>query len=216
MDWKQEWKPLASIVAIFAAVYWLPVDWLRASDRVENALWESLHLAKWYAQEHVLLCLVPAFFIAGAVGVFVSQAAVMKYLGPKASKPLAYGVAADTGPKDGLSPEASDRYGPGRGRPAADLGIGICKDLHRGGRDLLDPEDLVENRKPHRENPRSPRHARPSDRTTSSTAKGGLAPMRLPSGDGSVRATRAIEACARTTTSFRSARPARADLTRSS
>lgn len=97
MNWKQEWKPLAAIVAIFAACYWLPVDRLQASRRVENALWESLHLVKWYAQEHVLLCLVPAFFIAGAVGVFVSQAAVMKYLGPKANKTLAYGVASVSG-----------------------------------------------------------------------------------------------------------------------
>lgn len=97
MNWKQEWKPLAAIIAVFAACYWLPVDWLQASRRVENALWESLHLVKWYAQEHVLLCLVPAFFIAGAVGVFVSQAAVMKYLGPKANKPLAYGVASVSG-----------------------------------------------------------------------------------------------------------------------
>ena len=97
MNWKNEWKPLATIIAVFVSCYWLPVDWLQASQRVENALWEALHLAKWYAQEHVLLCLVPAFFIAGAVGVFVSQAAVMKYLGPKANKFLAYGVASVAG-----------------------------------------------------------------------------------------------------------------------
>ncbi len=97
MNWSREWKPLAAIVAVFVVCYCLPVDWLRQSQRVENALWESLHLVKWYAQEHVLLCLVPAFFIAGAVGVFVSQAAVMKYLGPKANKLLAYGVASVSG-----------------------------------------------------------------------------------------------------------------------
>jgi len=97
MNWKQEWKPLAAIVAVFAACYWLPVDWLRQSQRIQNALWESLHLVKWYAQEHVLLCLIPAFFIAGAVGVFVSQASVMKYLGPRANKTLAYGVASVSG-----------------------------------------------------------------------------------------------------------------------
>ena len=97
MNWKEEWKPLAAIVAVFAACYYLPVAWLQQSPRVGNALWESLYLVKWYAQEHVLLCLIPAFFIAGAVGVFVSQAAVMKYLGPKASKPLAYGVASVSG-----------------------------------------------------------------------------------------------------------------------
>ena len=97
MTWKNEWKPLATIISVFVALYYLPVDWLQQSQRVENALWEALHLAKWYAQEHVLLCLVPAFFIAGAVGVFVSQAAVMKYLGPKANKFLAYGVASVSG-----------------------------------------------------------------------------------------------------------------------
>jgi len=97
MDWFKEWKPLAAIVAVFIACYYLPVNWLQQSQRVENALWEALHLVKWYAQEHVLLCLVPAFFIAGAVGVFVSQAAVMKYLGPKANKILAYGVASVSG-----------------------------------------------------------------------------------------------------------------------
>ncbi len=97
MQWKKEWKPLALILGVFLACYYLPVDWLRASPRLENALWEALYLAKWYAQEHVLLCLVPAFFIAGAVGVFVSQASVMKYLGPKANKLLAYGVASVSG-----------------------------------------------------------------------------------------------------------------------
>ena len=97
MSWKSEWKPLTMIVAVFGVCYYLPVDWLQQSQRVENALWESLHLVKWYAQEHVLLCLVPAFFIAGAVGVFVSQAAVMKYLGPRANKFLAYGVASVSG-----------------------------------------------------------------------------------------------------------------------
>ena len=97
MIWKNEWKPLLTIVAFFLALYYLPVDLLQESPRFENALWEALHLAKWYAQEHVLLCLLPAFFIAGAVGVFVSQAAVMKYLGPKANKILAYGVASVSG-----------------------------------------------------------------------------------------------------------------------
>ena len=97
MDWNKEWKPLAIMLLAFAACYYLPVEWLRSVPRIENALWEALHLVKWYAREHVLLCLVPAFFIAGAVGVFVSQASVMKYLGPKANKVLAYGVASVSG-----------------------------------------------------------------------------------------------------------------------
>jgi len=97
MNWAREWQPLAAILGVFLACYFLPVEWLQASGRVESALWEALHLARWYAQEHVLLCLVPAFFIAGAVGVFVSQAAVMKYLGPRANKVIAYGVASVAG-----------------------------------------------------------------------------------------------------------------------
>ena len=97
MNWKKEWKSLAIIVAGFLLCYYLPVDWLKGLERLQNALWESLYLVKWYAREHVLLCLVPAFFIAGAVGVFVSQASVMKYLGARANKVLAYGVAAVSG-----------------------------------------------------------------------------------------------------------------------
>lgn len=97
MKWSKEWKSLALIVGGFVLCYYLPVDWLRGLERLQNAVWESLYLVKWYAREHVLLCLVPAFFIAGAVGVFVSQAAVMKYLGARANKVLAYGVASVSG-----------------------------------------------------------------------------------------------------------------------
>jgi uncharacterized membrane protein YraQ (UPF0718 family) len=93
MDWKNEWKKLAVIVAVFAGCFYMPVGF----GRFNNAVMESLHLVKWYAREHVLLCLVPAFFIAGAISVFVSQASVMKYLGAKANKVLAYGVASVSG-----------------------------------------------------------------------------------------------------------------------
>ncbi len=93
MDIKNEWKPLFWIIAIFSICFFLPIE----MPRVQSAVLESLYLVKWYAREHVLLCLVPAFFIAGAVAVFVSQAAVMKYLGPNANKLLAYGVASVSG-----------------------------------------------------------------------------------------------------------------------
>ncbi len=93
MNWKVEWKPLFWIIVVFVSCFFLPVE----TERVQSALIESLYLVKWYAREHVLLCLIPAFFIAGAVAVFVSQAAVMKYLGPKANKVLAYGVASVSG-----------------------------------------------------------------------------------------------------------------------
>jgi hypothetical protein len=97
MKWGKEWKSLVLIVGGFVLCYYLPVDWLRSFERLQNALWESLYLVKWYAREHVLLCLVPAFFVAGAVGVFVGQASVMKYLGARANKILAYGVASVSG-----------------------------------------------------------------------------------------------------------------------
>ena len=93
MNWKQEWKPLAVIIVIFLICYYLPVGW----ERFDNAVLEAFHLVKWYAQEHVIFCLVPAFFIAGAIGVFVSQASVMKYLGPTANKFVAYAVASCSG-----------------------------------------------------------------------------------------------------------------------
>ena len=93
IDWKSEWKPLAWMAAAFAVFFWLPAGW----PRFDGAVTEALALTRWYAREHVLLCLVPAFFIAGAIASFVSQAAVMKYLGPKAPKVVAYGVASVSG-----------------------------------------------------------------------------------------------------------------------
>ncbi|MBP7937639.1 MAG: permease [Phycisphaerae bacterium] len=93
MDWKTEWKKLLAMVVVFLVFFYLPVEW----PRFNGGISEALHLAKWYAREHVLLCLVPAFFIAGAIGVFISQASVMKYLGPRANKVLAYGVASVSG-----------------------------------------------------------------------------------------------------------------------
>ena len=93
MDWKKEWKALAAIVGVFLASFYLPVERVR----FDHAVMEALHLVKWYAREHVILCLFPAFFIAGAIAVFISQASVMKYLGTKANKVLAYGVASVSG-----------------------------------------------------------------------------------------------------------------------
>ena len=93
MDWKSEWKPLGAILALFGVFYFLPVG----NGRFDNALLEALSLAHWYAREHVILCLVPAFFIAGAISVFVRQEAVMKYLGSGASPWIAYPVASVSG-----------------------------------------------------------------------------------------------------------------------
>ncbi len=92
-DNRKELKILGGVVGLFLLLYYLPVE----AARFQGAMIEAFKLAKWYAREHVLLCLVPAFFIAGAIGVFVSQNAVMKYFGPKAPKWLSYSVASVSG-----------------------------------------------------------------------------------------------------------------------
>ncbi len=64
---------------------------------MQGAFLEGLYLLKDYARQHVLLCLVPAFFIAGAISHFVRQGAVMRYLGASAPRPVAYGVSSVSG-----------------------------------------------------------------------------------------------------------------------
>ncbi len=92
-NWSRELKILGAFAAVFVFLFFLPVG----VPRFENALKEGLELTKWYAQEHVLLCLIPALFIAGGISAFVNQASVMRYLGPKANKAMAYGVASVSG-----------------------------------------------------------------------------------------------------------------------
>jgi len=66
-------------------------------ERFGEALVAMFDLTQWYAREHVILCLLPAFFIAGVIAVFVSQGAIMKYFGARAKKWLAYSVASISG-----------------------------------------------------------------------------------------------------------------------
>lgn len=93
MNWKTEIRWLAWIAAIFSAAYFLPLG----HPRFDHAVTDALALLKWYAREHVLLCLVPAFFIAGVISVFISQASVIKYFGASAKKWLSYSVASISG-----------------------------------------------------------------------------------------------------------------------
>ncbi len=93
MDWKKDRNPLGYMLGFFLFAYFLPVGW----NRFDNAVFEALFLLREYAREHVLTCLLPAFFIAGAISVFLSQASVMKYLGAQAKKVIAYGVASVSG-----------------------------------------------------------------------------------------------------------------------
>jgi hypothetical protein len=74
----------------------LPAAHRLARGRVA-AVGEGLHLTRWYAREHVILCLLPALLIAGAIGAFVDKAAIIRHLGPGRAKPAAYAVGAIVG-----------------------------------------------------------------------------------------------------------------------
>jgi hypothetical protein len=93
VDWKEQYKSFLWILGFFLFAYFMPIE----SDSFKDAILSAFDLARWYAREHVLLCLIPAFFIAGTIAVFVSQAAVVKYFGAKANKWIAYLVAAGSG-----------------------------------------------------------------------------------------------------------------------
>ncbi|MBA7523854.1 hypothetical protein ES705_15988 [subsurface metagenome] len=93
MGWKKEIKILSWIIVVFVFAFFMPLE----STRFKEALMAMFDLTKWYAREHVILCLLPAFFIAGVIAVFVSQGAVMKYFGAKAKKWVAYTVASVSG-----------------------------------------------------------------------------------------------------------------------
>ncbi|MBV2247446.1 MAG: permease [Lentimicrobium sp.] len=93
MEVKKEFKILGWIIAVFVFAYYMPIE----SLRFKEAIVAMFDLSKWYAREHVILCLLPAFFIAGVIAVFVSQGAVMKYFGAKAKKWVAYTVASVSG-----------------------------------------------------------------------------------------------------------------------
>ena len=89
----KEWQKLAWIIAIFLGAYYIPWD----SILIRQAGLEAFMMLQDYARQHVLTCLIPAFFIAGAISVFVSQAAVLKYFGARANKILSYSVASVSG-----------------------------------------------------------------------------------------------------------------------
>lgn len=93
MEWKKEIKILFWIVFFFLLAFFMPLE----SSRFQEAVDATLDLTRWYAQEHVILCLLPAFFIAGVIAVFVSQGAVLKYFGAQAKKWVAYSVASVSG-----------------------------------------------------------------------------------------------------------------------
>ncbi|HOV80060.1 MAG TPA: permease [Bacillota bacterium] len=89
----KERDKLLIMLVIFLLAFFLPLQ----NPRVQSAILEAFYMLQDYAQKHVLTCLVPAFFIAGAIAVFVSQASVLKYFGAGANKLLSYSVASVSG-----------------------------------------------------------------------------------------------------------------------
>ena len=90
---RKDWNMLIWIVIAFGVLYFVPsnADWFR------TAILSAFDLLQEYAKKHVLTCLVPALFIAGAISVFVKKEAVLKYLGPKSKKIVAYSLASISG-----------------------------------------------------------------------------------------------------------------------
>lgn len=86
-------RALLILAGVFLFAYFVPFS----SGRVAGAVQESFLMLAEYARQHVLLCLVPAFFIAGAITVFLNQQSVIRYLGPQAKKIVAYSVASVSG-----------------------------------------------------------------------------------------------------------------------
>lgn len=89
----KEWQKFVLFLSVFLAAYLVPFS----NPQVETAILEAFKMLGDYAREHVLFCLIPALFIAGAISIFVSQNAVLKYFGANAKKWLSYSVASVSG-----------------------------------------------------------------------------------------------------------------------
>ncbi len=86
-------KKLSLYIAVFLAAFYIPIG----NAKFQQAIIEAFYMLKEYAQEHVLLCLIPAFFIAGAIANFISKNAIIKYFGSEAKKWVSYSVASVSG-----------------------------------------------------------------------------------------------------------------------
>jgi len=89
----KELKIFLVFVAIFLAAYFLPLS----NPKISEAILNAFKMLQWYARNHTLACVIPALFIAGGIITFLSQASIMRYLGPKSNKPMAYTIASVSG-----------------------------------------------------------------------------------------------------------------------
>ncbi len=86
-------KQLILISIIFLIALFVPFS----HPKVVNSILEAFMMLSEYAKGHVLLCIIPALFIAGSIVVFLNQQAIIKYLGPKAKKWVSYLIASLSG-----------------------------------------------------------------------------------------------------------------------
>lgn len=84
---------LLIIIILFLGFFFMPVS----NNIFQESLFSSVYLLHDYARKHVLTCLVPAMFIAGAISIFVKKDVVLKYLGSDSSKFLSYTIASVSG-----------------------------------------------------------------------------------------------------------------------
>lgn len=89
----KEWMKFALLSAAFVFFYFAPID----APIVIQSFASGLKLLHEYARLHVLTCLVPAFFIAGTIAVYVKKDAVLQLLGPTTKKYIAYPIATVSG-----------------------------------------------------------------------------------------------------------------------
>ena len=89
----KERKTFLILLVIFLAAYFIPFSKLN----IQNAIMEAFFLLQEYARQHVILCLIPAFFIAGAISIFIRKESVIKLLGLHSNKILAYSIASVSG-----------------------------------------------------------------------------------------------------------------------
>ncbi len=89
----KEIKTFIYLLGLFLVFYFIDLD----SALIGGAILAGFSLLNEYAREHILTCLLPAFFIAGAIAVFIRQEFVLRYLGSKAKKYISYSIASVSG-----------------------------------------------------------------------------------------------------------------------
>ena len=90
---KKEFNIFVLLIGLFLFFYFMPME----SALFTGAILSGFKLLNEYAREHILTCLLPAFFIAGAISVFIKKDFILRYLGGQAKKYISYSLASVSG-----------------------------------------------------------------------------------------------------------------------